>query len=689
MLIEALKKELGEDNIVNVITFGKMLPKGLIKHIGKILGFSYGEVEGIAKLIPKDNITEVRLSDLVTTVLKPIYEKERYNKLFNIALKLEDVHNNISVHAAGIIKGDIDNPIYNHCPLYRSKNNELLTQYNMKHLELTGLQKLDLLGLKTLNLLKEVLILIKDRHNFLIDINKLPLNDKQTFDLINNLDLEGVFQFSGDSVVPLIRLIRPYDFNELNNINALSRPGAIKHARYYRDVKYGVIKPEYLHKIEEEITESTNGIALFQEQAIEFFKKMAKQSLGKADLARRAIGKKDAELMKSIKKEFIEGCLGNNIEESIAEKIFHRIEEFSGYGFNKSHSVAYALIGYQCAYLKAHYSLEFMTCLLNIDQDDDKKTSSYFYNLNNLNIKLLYPSVLYSKDIFIVEEDCIRFSLRSIKSLGYNLSHKITKENSKSPFKDLSDFITRIADHMNRRQLEKLITSGSLDCFGYSRELLLENLEDLLKQRIYFYKESIYNKLTRLEILNKEYEAFGFYFNHPIRLYRDLLEKINCFSIKESRNKKKGYFIGSIVDINRRRKNNFNFAFVQITDETGVCSLILSGEVLTSSNDLLEEGSILGFLVEIDNRLDGLKYRCTEVCTLDTILNLYRGNINLKIDNEKTIDQLQNYLYEKEKGKVKVYIHNKSNIKKLDNEIRLTTKLINDLDKLNIEYNYN
>ncbi|HOI07743.1 MAG TPA: DNA polymerase III subunit alpha [Deltaproteobacteria bacterium] len=551
-VIDYVKNKYGPEYVCQITTFGNMKAKAVIRDVGRVLGMSYGDVDRIAKLIPGDlNMTLDEAVKLEPKLRNLMDTDPMVARLMTIARALEGLSRHASVHAGGVVISD-SRPLTDHVPVYMDKKGMLISQYDMKRLESVGLIKLDMLGLKTLTVIQKAVQILKSR-GIELDITKLPLDDKATYDLISDGDTSSVFQLESSGMKSMLRSLRPERFEDIIAAVALYRPGPMDLIPDYVDRKHGRKSIEYPHPLVEGILKETYGIIVYQEQVMQIAQKMGGYSLGKADLLRRAMGKKDPAEMAKNRDAFVEGAVKNGVPAGLAGEIYDLIEKFAGYGFNKSHAAAYALVAYQTAYLKAHHFREFMAANLTLDLSNTDKVTSHLSECKARGVPILGPDINESSWEFITTDEGIRFGLAGIKNVGVSAVEGLLQEREKNGrFTDLGDFLERMAlSKLNRRVVESLIKVGAFDSIHGNRRSLLEALDLLMDeaqrkardkmagQETLFSLEEFQedNAGSRIDLpdipdfsenerLKMEKEGMGFYISgHPLKRYTKLIGK--------------------------------------------------------------------------------------------------------------------------------------------------------------------
>ena len=484
--IEYVQNKYGFDHVAQIITYGKLQSKAVIRDVARVLQMPYSQADRISKMIPPPvQGVQPSLKDSLEQV--PELEEMRQNdpqvnKLFDIAMKLEGLYRHTGVHAAGVVIGD--RPLDLLVPLYKDPKADMpVTQYDMKYIESTGLIKFDFLGLKTLNTIKKAVDLVKDVHGVDLDMSVVPLDDKETYALLQRGDTAGIFQFESAGMKDVHKQIKPDRFEDLIAIVSLYRPGPMDNIPSYIKRKHGDEEITYLHPKLEPILKSTYGIMIYQEQVMKIAQELAGYTLGGADKLRKAMGKKIKEEMVKHRSIFVDGAVERGIERDTATSIFDQMEKFASYGFNKSHAAAYSLISYQTAYLKAHYPVEFMSATMSLDITNTDKLQFFKDECRRMGIAVLPPDINKSGYDFMVEDGKIRYALTAVKGVGEaNMKALVAEREAHGPFKDISDFVHRIdIRQTNRKQLEQLIKSGAFDCLDKNRGRLFANIDNIIQ----------------------------------------------------------------------------------------------------------------------------------------------------------------------------------------------------------------
>ena len=501
-VIEYVRQKYGADKVAQIITFGTMASRAAVRDVGRVLGMPYGEVDRIAKLIPppqQGKFTPLSKHIEEVAELKEMYTgSDSVRRVLDLSMKLEGTIRHASVHAAGVVIGDMD--LTNYMPLQYSPSDDkvLVSQYSMYPLESLGLLKMDFLGLKNLTIIKNALRIIRKVDGVEVDVTKLPFDDKKTFELLAAANTTGVFQLEGEGMRKNLKELRPTVFGDIAAMVALYRPGPIQFLPDFIARKRGQKKIEYIHPKLEPILKDTYGIAVYQEQVLQIARDLCGFTLGEADVLRKAIGKKNVKLLNEQKEKFIAGGISHGVRSDIAEQLFHFVEPFALYGFNRAHSVSYAVIAYWTAYLKAHFPSAFMAALMTSEQQDLDKIAKNITECEHMKIEVLPPSINKSFTDFAVVKDtgAIVFGLNAIKNVGRKVSDMMVEERQKNGvYKDLVDFVKRAGrEVINRKTMESLILTGVLDDFG-ERKTLYENIEAILNFSLEYQRHMNSNQL--------------------------------------------------------------------------------------------------------------------------------------------------------------------------------------------------
>ena len=561
-VIDYVIKKYSKDNVAQIITFGTMLAKAVLRDVARVMNFPYADADRIAKLVPSDlNITLAHAIEQEPELTALYRDNPPVTQLINTAIVLEGLTRHASTHAAGVVISD--EPLIENIPLFKTGDDQITTGLPMSSLEKLGILKMDFLGLRTLTVIDETIKIIKRTKDIQIDITKIPIDDAGTFKLFCNAETAGVFQLESSGMRDLLKKLKPNKFEDIIAVLALFRPGPIGSGMTDDFVarKHKKVSIKYDHPKLEPVLKETYGIIVYQEQVMRIANELAGFSLSQADNLRRAMSKKTPEVMQEAREHFINGSVNKGVEKKIAEKVFNLIEYFSGYGFNKSHSTAYAMISYRTAYLKANYPVEFMTALLTSEKDNMDKIVAYIDEANKMGINVLPPDVQESFSKFTVidassNSGVIRFGLSAVKNVGQGAIESIIIARKKAgAFKDLFEFFKFIDTRLtNKKVIESLIKCGAFDRFGYKRSAMFSVADRLLNAASEFqkdrqggqysffdtvdeadsFKSSLFVDVPDIpdwpenQLLTFEKEMLGFYVTkHPLTRYKVLLDKLS------------------------------------------------------------------------------------------------------------------------------------------------------------------
>ena len=636
-VIEYVAQKYGRNRVAQIITFGTMAARAVVRDVGRALNYPYSYCDKIAKMIPFGLILDQTLAQVKE--FRQLYlEDQKAQKLIDYAKKLEGCARHASTHACGVVISA--EPLDNLCPLQHPTQDDaaIVTQYEMHSIEDLGLLKMDFLGLKNLTIIEDTLSRVYVVQNKKIDIDNLPLDDKKTFQLLQKGETVGVFQLESDGMRRYLKELKPTEMEDIIAMVALYRPGPMQLISDYIARKHKKEKIDYLHPKLKSILESTYGIPVYQEQIMEIAKELAGFSLAEADVLRKAIGKKIRSLLLAQKQKFIEGCKKNNIDEMVAQKIWHWIEPFASYSFNRSHAAAYALIAFQTAYLKAYFPVEFMASLLTSEKNDVERIGFLISECKKMGIEVLPPDINESLENFTVSgEKKIRFGLSAIKNVGWNVVQDIVQERkSRGPYQSIGDFLTRISPKvLNKKSMESLIKAGVFDKLG-ERNQLLFNLEKLLE----YAKEHQKNKsngqkglfegikfnnnlslppadpVSKTEKLNWEKELLGLFVSaHPLEDFKKIFEKkvIPIAKITPAAINKRVKVGGIISGIKKViTKSGLPMIFVKLEDLTNKIEVIAFPKIVERKPTIFQENKIVLISGKVDNRDGTPKIICEE-----------------------------------------------------------------------------
>jgi DNA polymerase-3 subunit alpha len=609
-VIQYVYEKYGSDHVAHICTFGTLGAKQVLRDVGRVMDISPRELDGLSKTIPNTpKITLAKAYAQNARFRQLVASDERFQKLYSTALRLEGLPRHVSTHAAGIVMSS--EALSQVVPMIQLDAGMVSTQYSMDHLERLGLIKMDFLGLRNLTIIDEVVQAINAERPDALNILRLPLDDAKTLALIRAVDTVGIFQLESEGMKQLLRQMQTQHFDDIVATIALFRPGPMENIPEYLRARQQGSGLELLHEDLRPIVAATHGILIYQEQIMQVAQKMAGFTLARADVLRKAMSKKDALELVKMQAEFIQGCVQQGYAHAMAEALYRLIEKFANYGFNKSHSVAYALISYQMAYLKANHTAHFMVALLNSVIGSETKTFEYLQEAKQHRIPVLNPSINASTDRYHLEHDAIRFPLLVIKGIGGVVARAIQLERNQGEFKDFYDCVVRLsAQKVSKNHFEALIDAGALDEFKRSRATLLASLSDALTYadmiKVEHHQQIIMDrslveplplivvKDLRHERLERERQVLGFYLSeHPISDFKAKLELThNLSQFKPSSQRVR--FVAMVKKIKpHRTKTGAMMAFVNVYDETMEFDCVLMPQLYDHVLDKLVVGSVV------------------------------------------------------------------------------------------------
>lgn len=640
-VISYVRKRFGEDRVAQIITFGTMAARAAIRDVGRVLGLPYGEVDRVAKLIPHEmgiSLAEARKQSEELNNLSKTYPKIAY--LLSIAEKIEGFPRHASTHAAGVvISGE---PLTTYLPLSRSNEDEVITQFPMEDVEALGLLKMDFLGLRTLTVLRDTMELIRHNRGNGIDLAKIPLNDPLTYQELQAGQTLGVFQLESSGIRRVLIRLKPDKIGDLTALMALYRPGPLGSGMIddYIKVRHGQKVISYLDPLLEPILKETYGVILYQEQVMRIASDIGGFSLGEADLVRRAMGKKKPEVLMAMRERFINGSMAKGLSKEKSAAIFDLMEYFSGYGFNKSHSAAYALVTYQTAYFKINYPQEYMAALLTSVMGNSDKVGLYIEECRRMRLPIYPPDVNLSMASFAPEGEGIRFGLLSIKNIGLGAIEKIIEGRKTSKYNSLYDFCARVSSQLvNKRVAESLIKAGALDCAGSGRRQMLNALDGILEKTVKrnssanqlslmdsFGKEGIEPEIKladveefyQSELLQMEKEYLGVFISgHPLDEWREKFQQNGVIPVAELEEEPDGkdVIIGGVVGSWRvlTTKNGSQMAGSRIEDWTGSIEVIIFPKLYAEIKDGYHPDRVAVIKGRLERQEEGVKVLAGQV----------------------------------------------------------------------------
>ena len=691
-VIAYVQGKYGRDKVAQIITFGRLKARAVLKDTGRVLQMSYGQVDRLAKLIPNhptDPWTLERSLNGVAELAGEYKGDADVKRLFDLAMKLEGLPRHASTHAAGVVIGDrsLDELV----PLYRDPRSDMpVTQFDMKYVEAAGLVKFDFLGLKTLSVLKEGQRLLAQR-GVEVDFSKLPLDDPAVYELLQRGDTVGVFQLESEGMRRTLSAVRPTGFGDIIALVALYRPGPMDNIGMFGDRKNGRTPIEYPHPLLEEILKETYGIFVYQEQVMQAAQVLAGYSLGGADLLRRAMGKKIQSEMDAQRATFVEGCGTHNaIAPAKANELFDLIDKFAGYGFNKSHAAAYALVAYHTAWLKAHHRAEFYAASMSFDMTQTDKLALFVEDMRRGGVECLPPSINSSDAFFTVEDGAVRYALGALKGVGEKAMESVVAERAKKPFQSLDDFAQRIEPRLlNRRQIESLAGGGAFDAMEANRASVFAGAERILAHAASAadQRESGQHGLfgsgdssvppirlpeaewSMSQRMAAERESFGFYFSaHPIQAHAHLLalHKVKSFGalgdIRIGEGERVSVTMAGMVEDARWRTSakGRRFLTATLSDASGQFqATAFDDEPIEALRAAADRGACGLLTVELDRRPgdDTPRVAVKRFQPIESLAKRSRLQMVVTVNNADLIQQIAAELAERRGGTGTVRLH--------------------------------
>ncbi len=676
-VIDYIKRQYGEESVTQIITFGKMKARAVVRDVGRVLGYPFGEVDKIAKMIPEG--PKVKLQKTIDE--NPDFKKLAdgpYKELIDFSLILEGMNRHASTHAAGVVI--TPGPLTDYVPLYKSNKDDITTQYDMKGLEDLGLLKMDFLGLRNLTVIDRAVKLVKEK-GIEIDIEKIPMDDPKVYELFAKGLTIGIFQFESSGMREFLKKLKPTVIEDLIAMNALYRPGPMENIDDFIDQKRGRKKVSYLHPDMELILKETYGIIVYQEQVMQLANAIAGFTLADADLMRRAMGKKIASLMTEMSVKFLDGAVAKGIKKKTAQKIFDIIEKFAQYGFNKSHSTAYAYVAYQTAWLKTHYPAEFMSANLTSEMTTTNRVVILINECKKLDIEVNSPDINVSYVQFHpVNDKTISFGLNAIKNVGTKALEKIIENRDKDgAFKSLFDFVSRVdLRTVNRKVLESLILAGAMDNLDGTREQMFAAIDDALKYGQQLNQNNHRDQFdlfglaangqhelvkaptlpeadtwSEKERLEKEKDVTGLYLTgHPLLKHSEDLEELSTFDFTDKLNRggaSAPVRVGGIINnkkihLDRKQKR---MSFFNMECLGGQAEILCFSRTYEQYGSLIENDNVVFVVGKPTDNSDfsDLKLIADEIVPLELARNHFSKRVNVQIDPEihksKDIQELQ------------------------------------------------
>ena len=724
-VLEYVHKKYGNHNVAQIITFGKLQARAVIRDVGRVLGIPYGQVDYLCKLMPFDPSRPMTLQKYIDEEPKLSEEAardEKVKQLLDISLKLEGLKRHVSIHAAGVVISK-DN-IYQDVPLYSDpESNIYLTQFDMKWVENAGLVKFDFLGLKTLTLIDKCIKIIQSS-NPQFNIDKIEIEDKKTYELLSTGETTGIFQLESAGMKETLKQLKPDKFEDIIAIVALYRPGPMANIPAYIERKHEREKPDYIHPLLENLLKETYGVVIYQEQVMGVARELSGYSDGEADLLRRAMGKKIQKEMNAQKQRFVDGCGQKNIKPNEALTIFDLLSKFADYGFNKSHAAAYAMIAFQTAYLKTHYPIEFFAASMTLDINNTDKISIFQQELSRLNILLSPPDINQSDPYFARKNSSILYALGAIKNVGIDSMKELVRERKKNgPFKDFNDFINRSDNSIiNKKTLEALACAGAFDQFKIHRSVIFNQASDIVKFHKSFKESSATNQgdmfgsetLPVIQLtsesewdtsykLMKEYEMLGFYLSgHPLEQYKANFDKLFIKSFSDIKSNSKYHdqkdilLSGTLLTKKEKRSARGNsYAFLNFSDLTSIYELIIFESNLRKYRDILNEGESFIVGVDFSTQNGTLRGELKKVFKFDDLERIDTKNfaadvkqvtsaqqtVSIYTDGNFSKDELSKLKWIRGKSNVQIIMNNQ--LLKIPGQFEISSEMISKMKNLN------
>jgi DNA polymerase III subunit alpha len=675
VVINYVREKYGNTSVAQIITFGTLGAKSVIRDVGRVMGWSYGDCDRLAKMIPAEAKMDLEKALKDSADLKAAYETESNTKeLIDTAFILEDLTRNASVHAAGVVIGP--EPLENLLPLKQDEDGTIVTQYAMNPVGDLGLLKMDFLGLKTLTVIRNSQTMIEQTRGIKVPIDNLPLDDQKTYDLLNKGNTVGVFQLESGGMRDLCRRFQISSVEHITALVALYRPGPMDLIPDFIERRHGRKEIVYEHPLLEKISNETYGVLIYQEQVMQATQLLAGYTLGRADLLRRAMGKKKLEEMAKQRADFVKGCKSiNHIPEDKANAIFDLLEKFAGYGFNKSHAAAYAIVAYQTAYLKANYTVEFLAAMLTNDMGDTDKVAILIDEARQFKIEVLPPDVNKSGMYFGPDHNgtAIRFGLAAIKGIGEIAVTSLLKAREEGgPFPSLAQMVERVdARTVNRKVLEAFIKCGACDCFGQTRASLVaqidrvlaraasinddrqrgqNNLFDVFQEKPAATAEAApaLEEWPQHELLAYEKELLGFYVTgHPLTPYADILKRYCLANSKSAKELPAGQMtrLGGLITAVQQgvsKKSNRPYMMVTIEDLDGIFQVLVFNENYDKFREILVPKAAVFIVGEVNNAEDKPKVFPQEIIPLDDVPKRYTRQVHFRLHTANlTVEKLE------------------------------------------------
>ncbi|RCL02229.1 MAG: DNA polymerase III subunit alpha [Candidatus Tokpelaia sp. JSC161] len=686
-IIQYVQKKYGHEQVAQIITFGTLQARAVLRDVGRVLDMPYSQVDRLTKLIPLNSANPLSLAQAVAD--EPKFEEERQKdpiigRLIDISTRLEGLYRHASTHAAGIVIGD--RPLWELVPMYRDTRSDIpITQFNMKYIEQAGLVKFDFLGLKTLTVLRRAVDLIERSKGIKIDLSHLSLDDQSTYAMLGRGETVGIFQLESAGMRKALIGMRPDRIEDIIALVALYRPGPMENIQTYNARKHGEERIISIHPQIDSLLEETQGVIVYQEQVMQIAQVLSGYSLGEADLLRRAMGKKIRKEMESQRIRFVNGALKGGLREEKAHVIFDVLAKFADYGFNKSHAAAYAILSYQTAYLKAHYPVEFLAASMTYDISNIEKLNDFRQEAERLGITIVAPSVQTSFRFFEVNENQIYYSLAAIKGVGEPAVDHILASRANKLFSSLEDFCQRTDPRIiNRRVWEGLISAGAFDSFEIQRETLMAGLDNIIAYTQRLAKDANSGQFDMFRVLNAskdeiflpdvkswiageklhhEFQSIGFYLSaHPLDEYQSLLMKMRVQTWDAfSKAMPQGFSLGRLAGtVNARKirktRSGNKVGIIYFSDASGKYEALLFSEGINQYFELLEPGRSVLITVNAENKPEGITLKIQNVQSLEDEAGRLQKSMRLYVSSSDAIKKIVPYLQSQGQSEVSLIL---------------------------------
>ncbi len=676
-VIRYVQEKYGRDRVAQIITFGKLQARAVLRDVGRVLNMPFMQVDRICKLVPNNPANPVTLAEALETEprLKEMRKEEAsVAALIEKALRLEGLYRHASTHAAGVVIAD--RPLQELVPLYRDPRSDMpATQFNMKWVEPAGLVKFDFLGLKTLTVIDRAVRFVAER-GVSLDMSAIPVDDAATFEMLGEGAAVGVFQLESAGMRSTLRAMKPDTLEDIIALVSLYRPGPMENIPTYIERKQGIADPDYLHPMLEDVLKETYGVIIYQEQVMQIAQILSGYSLGEADLLRRAMGKKKKEEMDKQRVRFIDGAAENGVDDKKASSIFDLVQKFAGYGFNKSHAAAYAYIAYQTAWLKANYPAELLAASMSLDRANTDKLSVFLKEARRTGVEVLPPHINHSDADFSVKDGAIVYALSAVKNVGEAAMDLIAERRREGgPFTDLMDFAERVdLKAVGKRALENLARAGAFDglCAMRPQALAAADLLTRFSAQIAEERNSDQGGLFAIDAapelekpklpivedwiaqdrLDQERAAIGFYFSgHPLDEYERELKRLNIVPYTEAieRARSSGraalQMAGVIRTVRMRRsKTGKPFAWIELSDATGEFEVTAFSETLNASRDLMEPGALVLVSASAEDRDGDIRFTCEGMRSLDIAAAAAVSQLRVAVTSQAALEGVKRRL---------------------------------------------